>query len=86
MILLLAATCLSSSAWSQDPPPCADTDDDGAVECVGGCDPGGASCDCDDGNPAVNPDATELCNAVDDNCDGAIDDGYDVGASCEETE
>lgn len=86
MILLLAATCLSSSAWAQDPPLCADTDGDGAVECVGGCDPGGASCDCDDGNPAVNPDATELCNAVDDNCDGAIDDGYDVGDSCEVTE
>jgi hypothetical protein len=30
--------------------------------------------DCDDGEPAVNPGATELCNEVDDDCDGLIDD------------
>ncbi|MDP2314764.1 MAG: MopE-related protein [Pseudomonadota bacterium] len=29
--------------------------------------------DCDDSDPAVNPDATETCNEVDDNCDGATD-------------
>ena len=29
--------------------------------------------DCDDGNAAVSPDATELCNDVDDDCDGDID-------------
>jgi uncharacterized protein (TIGR03382 family) len=29
--------------------------------------------DCDDGNAAVNPDATEVCNAIDDDCDGTID-------------
>ena len=29
--------------------------------------------DCDDSNDEINPDAPELCNAVDDNCDGAID-------------
>jgi glycosidase len=32
------------------------------------------SSDCNDGNPAVNPGATEVCNGLDDDCDGAIDD------------
>ncbi len=30
--------------------------------------------DCDDGDPDVNPDASEVCNSVDDDCDGRIDD------------
>ena len=29
--------------------------------------------DCNDSNSAVNPDANELCNSVDDNCNGAVD-------------
>ena len=29
--------------------------------------------DCDDAVPAVNPDADELCNSIDDDCDGDID-------------
>ena len=37
-----------------------------------GVDKGG---DCDDLDPRVNPDATEICNEVDDNCDAIIDDG-----------
>lgn len=31
--------------------------------------------DCNDANAAVRPGATELCNSVDDNCNGQIDDG-----------
>ncbi|MCK6503782.1 hypothetical protein L6R53_10350 [Myxococcota bacterium] len=31
--------------------------------------------DCDDGAPTVHPGATEVCNDLDDDCDGAVDEG-----------
>ncbi|MCB9780568.1 MAG: putative metal-binding motif-containing protein [Alphaproteobacteria bacterium] len=33
--------------------------------------------DCDDSNTAVNPDATEVCNDIDDDCDTLVDDADD---------
>ena len=45
-----------------------DVDGDGWISCDG---------DCDDDDAAVNPDATELCNAIDDDCDGLTDDADD---------
>ena len=37
--------------------------------------------DCDDTDAAVNPDATELCNGVDDDCDGTVDEPDAADAS-----
>ena len=32
--------------------------------------------DCNDTTLIINPDATEICNGIDDNCNGLIDDGF----------
>jgi len=37
--------------------------------------------DCDDDNAEVNPDADELCNEIDDDCDGEIDESDAVDAT-----
>jgi cysteine-rich repeat protein len=47
-------------------PGCVDADEDGSP----------AGPDCDDSNPAVGPDEAEVCNGVDDNCDGATDEDF----------
>jgi hypothetical protein len=39
------------------------------------------SSDCDDSDAAVSPDATEVCNAVDDDCDGTVDEDDAADAS-----
>jgi thiol-disulfide isomerase/thioredoxin len=48
------------------------------ASCLGMVDADGdgwwAGSDCDDSDPTVHPGATELCNGVDDDCDGTVDD------------
>ncbi len=53
-----------------------DDDNDGYTENEG---------DCDDGNPAIGPSVTEVCdNGVDDNCDGSLDaEDYDCLPPCD---
>ncbi len=61
---------VATLAWlvaCTDPTPFStlDADGDGAL----------TADDCDDGNSAVSPGADELCNGIDDNCDGEVDEG-----------
>ena len=53
---------------------CSSTDGDGDGYGDG---PACPEIDCDDVNSNVNPGATELCNGIDDDCDGSIDEGFD---------
>ena len=46
-----------------------DADGDGFLVCQG---------DCNDLDPSVNPDAAELCDAIDNNCNGLTDEGCTV--------
>jgi len=34
--------------------------------------------DCDDTDAGINPGATEVCNSLDDDCDGAVDEDFDL--------
>ena len=59
--------------------PDADGDGLAPAECCNGVD-GVLTCgtDCDDTSAEVNPEATEVCNGVDEDCDGALDEGLRV--------
>jgi hypothetical protein len=58
---------------------CSDPSDyncDGSVAYEDADADGWAACEeCDDADPQVNPDADEICNEIDDDCDGDVDDG-----------
>ena len=59
----------------------ADVDGDGYLGALPGTQPGTAgSCgnDCNDANASVHPGAPEICNGIDDNCDGRIDEGVNT--------
>ncbi len=62
---LILAGCPEIPDETESPPPgLPDRDGDGYD----------SEADCDDGNELVSPGAAELCNGLDDNCDGVVDD------------
>lgn len=50
---------------------CTDSDADGYFA-QSGC---GTAVDCNDGNAVINPLANEVCDSIDNNCDGQVDEG-----------
>jgi hypothetical protein len=59
----------TGSPDSGEPPPPTDLDDDGFTTLDG---------DCDDTNPTVHPAADEVCDSIDNDCDGEVDE--DIGS------
>jgi hypothetical protein len=62
--------------------PCIDQDSDGYDTCSPG-NPGddGKQLDCNDNNFNVHPNAVEVCNLIDDNCNGQVDEGTNICGS-----
>jgi streptogramin lyase len=59
--------CDEAGRQCRNTPRDVDMDGDPDLACGGG--------DCDDNNPRVNSRAVEVCNGIDDNCNGTIDEG-----------
>jgi hypothetical protein len=68
------------------PPPCVPGTTVPCGSSVGACKPGLAFCQADAGQGecvgGVKP-TIETCNAIDDDCNGTIDDGFNVGGACD---
>jgi len=68
-----------------DPGPCVDGTVEACGSDVGECKPGTRTCVGDMFGPcqgAIGP-VDEMCNGLDDDCDGAIDNGFHIGEACD---
>ena len=61
--LLVMAGCANSDDNKREKSPFLDSDQDGSVETE----------DCNDKDPSIHPEAVEMCDQIDNNCDGVID-------------
>lgn len=74
--VLIPSSKITTTIWLMEPvseenPTCTDADGDGYSIEGGAC----GEIDCDDDNYDINPGATEICDGIDNNCDGVIDEG-----------
>lgn len=67
---MCALSLCGSTGWDNGACACTDADGDG-YNATGGCGP----VDCNDTNSTIHPGAPEICNGIDDDCAGGIDDG-----------
>ena len=73
MIIVSKESDCDANVWYLD----ADNDGFGSSDAIASCDPVEGyvtqTGDCDDSNPAIAPNAIEVCNTIDDDCDTIID-------------
>lgn len=80
-LLPFLPSCGSENDDDDDDDATSDTTPDGCVDddkdgyCTKASADVGTAYDCDDADASVNPAATEICNGVDEDCDGTADDG-----------
>ncbi len=72
-----AGLCVARASGDGGTPSAVDVDGDGHASRESGGE------DCDDALADVHPGAVEACNGRDDNCDGARDEGFELGLRCD---
>lgn len=74
-----AAIAASANSWkiiTEGCQDCVDVDGDGFID--GACAGDTVKYDCNENDNKVFPGATEICDEVDNDCDGKVDDGFDA--------